>query len=132
MVGSSQNLNCCNTFSNMFIKKCVFPFIHKFSPRIVTNRNNRPIFSYHSVQFRHSVVSDSLRPYELQLARPPCELNQFPASTQTHVHWLDDAIQPSHPLLSASPPALNLSHHHGFFHFFQWSGFFLCIRWPKY
>ena len=33
--------------------------------------------------------------------------------TQTHVHWVSDAIQPSHPLLSPSPPALNLSQHQG-------------------
>ena len=32
---------------------------------------------------------------------------------QTHVHWIDDVIQPSHPLLSPSPPALNLSQHQG-------------------
>ena len=37
--------------------------------------------------------------------------------TQTHVHWVSDAIQPSHPLSSPSPPALNLSHHQGLF---QW------------
>ena len=35
--------------------------------------------------------------------------------TQTHVHWVGDAIQPSHPLSSPSPPALNLSQHHGLF-----------------
>ena len=35
--------------------------------------------------------------------------HQLPESTQTHVHWVSDAIQPSHPLLSPSPPALNLS-----------------------
>ena len=34
---------------------------------------------------------------------------QFPESTQTHVHWVGDAIQPSYSLLSPSPPALNLS-----------------------
>ena len=33
--------------------------------------------------------------------------------TQTHVHWVDDAIQPSHPLSSPSPPAFNLSQHQG-------------------
>ena len=32
-----------------------------------------------------------------------------------HVHWVSDAIQPSHPLLSPSPPALNLSQHQGLF-----------------
>ena len=35
--------------------------------------------------------------------------------TQTHVHWVNDAIQPSHPLPSPSPPALNLSQHQGLF-----------------
>ena len=35
--------------------------------------------------------------------------------TQTHVHWVGDAIQPTHPLLSLSPPALNLSQHQGLF-----------------
>ena len=35
--------------------------------------------------------------------------------TQTHVHWLGDAIQPSHPLSSPSPPALNLPQHQGLF-----------------
>ena len=35
--------------------------------------------------------------------------------TQTHVHWVGDAIQPSHPLSSPSPPALNLSQHQGLF-----------------
>ena len=34
---------------------------------------------------------------------------QFPEFTQTHVHWVNDAIQPSHPLLSPSPPDFNLS-----------------------
>ena len=33
--------------------------------------------------------------------------------SQTHVHWFDDAIQPSHPLSPPSPPALNLSQHQG-------------------
>jgi len=36
---------------------------------------------------------------------------------QTHVHWVPDAIKPSHPLSSSSPPALNLFQHQGLF---QW------------
>ena len=35
--------------------------------------------------------------------------------TQTHVHWVGNAIQPSHPLSSPSPPALNFSQHQGLF-----------------
>ena len=43
--------------------------------------------------------------------------HQLPESTQTHVHRIDDAIQPSHPLLSPSPPAPNPSQHQSLF---QW------------
>ena len=46
---------------------------------------------------------------------------------QTHVHWVGDSIQPSHPLLAPSPPAFNLSQHQGLF---QWVA--LWIRWQKY
>ena len=41
--------------------------------------------------------------------------HQLPEFTQTHVHWVSDAIQPSHPLSSPSPPALKLSQHQGLF-----------------
>ena len=40
--------------------------------------------------------------------------HQLPEFTQTHVHWVSDAIQPSHPLLFPSPPAFNLSQHQSF------------------
>ena len=53
---------------------------------------------FHLVQFSCSVMSDSLWPHELQHARPPCP-SQLPRSTQTHVHWVGDAIQPSHPVV---------------------------------
>ena len=64
-----------------------------------------------SNQFSHSVMSDSLQLHELQHARPPCLL-----PTQTHVHRVSDAIQPSHPL-SPPSPAFNLPQHQGLF---QW------------
>ena len=41
--------------------------------------------------------------------------HQLPEFTHTHVHWLGDAIQPSHPLSSPSPSAFNLSQHQGLF-----------------
>ena len=47
--------------------------------------------------------------------------------TQTHVHWVGDVIQPSHPLSSPSSPALNLSQHQGLS-----IESLLRIRWPKY
>ena len=42
-------------------------------------------------------------------------LHQLPESSKTYVHRVSDAIQPSHPLSSPSPPALNLSQHQGIF-----------------
>ena len=47
--------------------------------------------------------------------------------TQTHVHRVSDAIQPSHPLLAPSPPAPNPSQHQSFSNEST-----LCMRWPKY
>ena len=41
--------------------------------------------------------------------------HQLPEPTQTHVHWVGDAIQSSQPLSSPSPPALSLSQHQGLF-----------------
>ena len=72
-----------------------------------------------SVQFSRSVVSDSLRPHELRHARSPCH-HQLPEFTQTHLHQVSDAIQPSHLLSSPSPPAPNPSRST------------LHMRWPKY
>ena len=113
-------------------------------------------FQFSSVQFSHSVVSDSFPPHEPQHARPPClsptpgvHPNPCPLSwyqfstvaqscptlcdpmncstpglpvhhqllefTQTHVHPVSDSIQPSHPLLSPSPPAPNSSQHQSLF-----------------
>ena len=48
---------------------------------------------------------------------PGFPVHQLPEFTQTHVHWVADAIQPSHSLLSPSPPTFNLSQHQGLF---QW------------
>ena len=55
-------------------------------------------------------------------------LHCLPEFAQTYVHWVGDAIQPSHPLSSPSPPAFNLSQHQGLFP----SESALCIRWPKH
>ena len=67
-----------------------------------------------SVQFNHSVGSDSLRPNGLQHARLPVH-HQLLEPTHTHVQRVGDAIQPSQLLSSPSPPAINLSEHQGLF-----------------
>ena len=55
-----------------------------------------------------------LRPHESQHARPPCT-SQLPEFTQTHVCRVRDAIQPSHPRSSPSPPSPNASQHQSLF-----------------
>ena len=50
-------------------------------------------------------------------SRPGLPVHHRPESTQTHVHWVSDAIQPSHPLSSPFLPAPNPSQHQGVF---QW------------
>ena len=69
-----------------------------------------------SVQFSRSVVSDSLRPHGLQHTSLHCP-SELPEFTQTQVHRVGDAIQPSHPLSSPSPPTFSLCQCQGLF---QW------------
>ena len=69
---------------------------------------------------------ESLWPHGMQHARLPCP-SPTPRVYQTHVHWVSDAIQPSHPLLSPSPqpsifPSIRVFPNESILH----------IRWPKY
>ena len=75
-------------------------------------------YQYYSFQFS-SVIQSCPTLCNLMNHRTPGlpVHHQLPESTQTHVHWVGDAIQPSHPLSSPSPSALNLSQHQGLF---QW------------
>ena len=71
-------------------------------------------------------MSNFLRPHELQHARPPCPA-PTPESTQTHVHWVHDAIQPfilwlTLLLLPPIPPSIRVFSNESALH----------IRWPKY
>ena len=66
---------------------------------------------YSHSQFSRSVMSDSLQPYGLQHS----VYHQLLELAQTH--QVSDAIQPSHPLLSPSPPTFNLSQHQGLYRF---------------
>ena len=93
--------------SSISMKKCGPPEIDKS-----LERPQKSFMS--SVQFSRSVVSNSLDPrtvaYQSSLVH-----HQLIEFIQTHVHWVTDAIQPCHPLLSLSPPALSLSQHQGLF-----------------
>ena len=90
---------------------CVFQGLQLF---FKGKSNSQEKYITSSAQICRSVMSDSLRPHELQHARPPCP-HQLLELTQTHDHRVSDAIQPSPPLLSPSPPAFNLSQHQGLF-----------------
>ena len=79
-----------------------------------------------SVQFSHSVMSDSLQPHGLQHTRPPCP-SPTPRMYSNSCPWLGDAIQPSHSLSSPSPHTFNLFQHQGFS-----SVSVLCMRWPQF
>ena len=74
------------------------------------------LYKHSSVWFSCSVMSDSLWPPWTVAHQASLSLHQLPEFTQTHVHWVRDAIQPSHPLSSPSPPTFNLSQHQGLFH----------------
>ena len=73
----------------------------------------------HTVQLSRSVVQSCLTLWDsMNHSTPGLPVHhQLPEFTQTHVHRVSDAIQPSHPLLSPSPPAPNPSQHQGLF---QW------------
>ena len=68
-----------------------------------------------SLQFSLVAQSCSTLCDPMDCSMPGHPVHQLPEFTQTHVHWVGDAIQPSHPLLSPSPPAFSLSQHQGFF-----------------
>ena len=69
-----------------------------------------------SVQFSCSVSVRLWDPMNRSTPGLPVH-HQLPEFTQTHVHQVSDATQPSHPLSSPSPPAFNLSQHQSLF---QW------------
>ena len=69
-----------------------------------------------SVQFSRSSCPTLCDPMNRSTPGLPVH-HQLPEFTETHIHRVSDAIQPSHPLSSPSPPASNPSQHHGLF---QW------------
>ena len=85
------------------------------------------LWQFSSVQISYSVVSDSFRPHEPHSTPGLPVYHQLPEFTQTHLHWVGDAIQPSHPLSSPSPlpsifPSIRVFSNESV----------LRIRWPKY
>ena len=103
-------INClsspfCFTWLRIFVENLLYGFVHcllatfhhSSVAQLCPTLRNSIDFSMQGFPVRH------------QLLEP----------TQTNVHWVGDAIHPSHPLLSPSPPAFNVSQHQGLF---QWIG----------
>ena len=86
------------------------------------------VFIYESVQFSSVAQSCPTLCDSMNRSTPGLPVHhQLPDSTQTHICCVGDAIQPSHPLSSPSPPALSLSQHQSLL-----KESALHIRWPKY
>ena len=76
--------------------------------------SNAPPKRHRLAQFSHSLGPTLCDPMECSMPVFPVH-HQLPELAQTHVHRVGDAIQLSHPLLSPSPPAFNVSQHQGLF-----------------
>ena len=89
--------------------------------------NLSSVVMYHSVQFSSVAQLCPTLCDPMNRSTPSLPVHhQLPEFTWTHVHRVGDAVQPSHPLLSSSPPAPNPSQHQGLF---QWVD---SSQWPKY
>ena len=97
----------------------------KYKCTLLSKRNQSKKFTkcvipniWHSVQFSSVAQSCLTLCDPMNCSTPGLPVrHQLPEFTQTQVHRVSDAIQPSHPLLSPSPPAPNPSQHQGLF---QW------------
>ena len=94
----------------------IFP-TQSWNPHFLHLLHCRPIL-LPTVQFRFNSVTQSCLtlcdPMDCSTPGLPVH-HQLPELTQTHVHRVGDAIQPSHPLSAPSPHAFNLSQHQGIF-----------------
>ena len=83
--------------------------------KTVNSRRPGGKFAWFSIVFVQMLICNPM-----DCSKPGFSVHdKLPELTQTHVHWVNDAIQPSHPLSSPSLPALNLSQNQGLF---QWVG----------
>ena len=102
-----------------------------FPPIVMFSLSSKLLTFYFSLD--HQSVSSVTQLCPTLCDPMDCSMPGFPVHhqllelTQTYVHQIGDAIQPSHPLSFLSPPAFNLSQCQGLF---QWV--ILHIKWPKY
>ena len=107
--------------------------IRLFATPWIAARHPLYVFPKHLMERQNRVTSSDAQSCPTLCDPMDCSTPRFPVHhqlrelTQTHVHWVGDAIQPSQPLSSPPPPAFNLSQHQSLF---KWS--VLRIREPKY
>ena len=112
-----------------------FPIHRQRMPQSFTGRQGQVISPRQAIMFAYNnrsgkikvkvpeadpvVVQSRPTPRNPRDSSTPCfpVLHCLPEFSQTHVHWVGDATQPSHPLSPPFPPVLNLSQHQGLF---QW------------
>ena len=114
-------------FLEHFIDKCLLSLLVFLEFLLFSCEPPEPVFWFFISHFLFLIsicllVVTFLLPFVVQPSPTLCNptdcsppgfpvLHHLPELAQTHVHWVSDAIQPSHPLLSASPPAFNLFQH---------------------
>ena len=111
LFGSDDIISSLNIWSYSSVKLSTLEF---FCGKCFNNQLNY-FNKYRTTQFS-SVTQSCLTlcdPTDCSTPGLPVH-HQLPKLAQTHVHWVGDAIQPSHPLLSPSPPTFSLSQHPGF------------------
>ena len=101
-------------FSEFEEKPCGLPTVVTLNVKWSSPPKRDLVMSFHC-----SVAESCLTLCDLMDCSTPgsSDLHHFLEFAQNHVHWVGDTIQPSHPLLTSSPPSLNLSQHQGLF---QW------------
>ena len=113
-------LNSLVSSTDLYVYQCTkYHTVHD-TTQYVYKYNTQDYWSFivnlQSVQFSSVAQSCLTLCNPMNCSTPGLPVHhQLPEPTQTHVHWVSDAIQPSHPLSSPSPPALNLSQHQGLF-----------------
>ena len=100
----------CLGWSSHFIFSCTWAGIY-ISSSLTLKFWTQSEFKFSSVT--HSCLT-LCEPMDWSTPGSPVH-HQLPGLTQTHVHWVGDAIQSSHPLSFTFPPAFNLSQHQGLF-----------------
>ena len=87
-----------------------------FLPGKSHGQRNHGQWTYHPVQLSSVIQSCLTFCDSMDHSTPGLPVHhQLPESIQTHLHWVSDVIQPSHPLPSPSPPVFSLSQHQGLF-----------------